>query len=257
MRLALYQAASPAGDLRAGERALHDAMGAAKQAGCDLLVMPELFLPGYAATVAGTGTAAGTGDDRAEARARQAAMDHELALVIGLPVRDDGGLRNMAVAFGPDGACLARYAKIQLFGDAEAAAFARGDRHVVFDYRGVRFGLLVCYDVEFPEHVRALKRLGAEVILVPTANMMPFVNVNQIIVPARAAENAVTIVYANYCGSEGGLTYNGLSGIFGPDGYLLAGKGQGPGLCVADLPGDWREHGIPLSTQMDDLVEID
>ena len=249
MRLALYQAASPAGDIRAGERVLRDAMGAAKRAGCDLLVMPELFLPGYAATVAGAM------DAGAEELVRQAAVDHGLALVIGLPVAGDDGLRNMAVAFDTDGTCLARYAKIQLFGPDEAQAFVPGRNYVVFDYRGVRFGLLVCYDVEFPEHVRALARLGAEVILVPTANMMPFVNVSQILVPARAAENAVTVVYANYCGSEGDLTYAGLSGIFGPDGYMLAGKGQGPGLCVADLPGDWREHDMPLATQLDDLVE--
>ena len=86
---------------------------------------------------------------------------------------------------------------------------------------------------------------------------MPFVNVNQVMVPSRAAENGVTIVYANYCGSEKDLTYTGLSGIFGPDGYLLAGKGQRPGLCVADLPGAWREHDMPLSTQQSDLVEIE
>ncbi|MEM9269922.1 MAG: nitrilase-related carbon-nitrogen hydrolase, partial [Pseudomonadota bacterium] len=161
-----------------------------------------------------------------------------------------------AFALGPDGAELARYRKLQLFGPDEARAFTPGDSYVTFEYQGIRFGLLICYDVEFPEHVRALARHGAQVILVPTANMMPFVNVNHIAVPARAFENGITVVYANYCGSEGPLTYTGLSGIFGPDGYLLGGKGQGEGLCVAELPGAWSEHGIPTSTQLTDFRDV-
>ena len=86
--------------------------------------------------------------------------------------------------------------------------------------------------------------------------MMPFVNVHHIAVPSRAMENGITIVYANYCGSEGDLDYTGLSGVFGPDGYPLAMKGQGEGLCVAELPGTWSEHGIPVATQLTDLRTV-
>ena len=250
MRLGLYQTKSPAGDISAGVDMLNGALLKARAAGCDILVMPELFLPGYGAA---------TGGMQAEgmvAVAQEAATEHGVALAIGLPHEDETGLANGAFAFAPDGTQLADYAKIQLFGQAEAERFVPGEAYAVFDFKGVRFGLLVCYDVEFPEHVRALKRLGAEVILVPTANMMPFVNVNTIAVPARAMESAVTIVYANYRGSEGELTYTGLSGIFGPDGYPLASKGQGEGLCIAELPEGWREHDIPLSTQLEDLKRI-
>lgn len=247
MRLGLYQTPSPAGDISAGISVLRKALKGAKAAGCDLLVMPELFLPGYGAALGGIAP------DGLLDTVRGVVATHGVALAIGLP--DEGS--NGAFFLGPDGEVLARYAKIQLFGPKEAAAFTPGEAYCVFDFKGVRFGLLVCYDVEFPEHVRALKRLGAEVILVPTANMMPFVNVHTLAVPARAMENAVTIVYANYCGPEGDLTYTGLSGIFGPDGYLLAGKGQGEGLCVADMPSGWREHDMPLSTQLADLREVE
>lgn len=247
MLLGLYQTKSPAGDVPAGLSTIEKALSEAAAASVDMLVMPELFLPGYGAAVGGTHY------EGLIEMAQDAAKAHGLALVMGVP--DQG--ENAAFAFGPDGGVLARYAKIQLFGEAEAEAFHPGKAYAVFEYMGVRIGLLVCYDVEFPEHVRALKRLGAEVILVPTANMMPFVNIHTIAVPARALENAVTIVYANYCGSEGDLTYTGLSGIFGPDGYLVAGKAQGEGLCVAELPGPWREHDIPLSTQLSDLKRIE
>lgn len=247
MRLALYQCNSPAGDLSAGLTVLDKVAGQAAGQFVDMLVLPELFLPGYDAAVAGA-----EGPDGLDAVAKIAAQ-HGIGLTIG-SVETDGSARyNCATAFGADGAQLASYSKIQLFGEREAGAFVPGEDYVVFDYRGRRFGLLICYDVEFPEHVRALKRLGAEILLVPTANMMPFVNVNQIMVPARAMENALTIVYANYCGTEGDLIYTGLSGIFGPDGYPMASKGINPGMIIADVSVQTDEHVIPLSTQIADL----
>ena len=109
--------------------------------------------------------------------------------------------------------------------------------------------------MEFPEHVRALARQGAEVLLVPTANMMPFTNVNQIMVPARAAENAISVVYANYHGAAGHLTYTGLSRIVGPDGFTLAQCKEGTGLCVAVVPEPGQSaQGIPPSTQLRDYI---
>mgnify|MGYP000044149796 CR=1 FL=1 len=113
--------------------------------------------------------------------------------------------------------------------------------------------MAICYDIEFPEHTRALVRAGAQVILTPTANMRPYVNVSIIQVPGRALENAVTIAYANYTGSEGDLTYVGYSVIAGPDGYPLASKGKGTGLLVADLPTGLLENAIPFTTQLADF----
>lgn len=250
MRLGLYQATSPSGDIDAGLAVLNDALHQAKAASIDMLVLPELFLPGYQACVHGA-----LGDTVID-KAQAAAADHGVALTIGLPEPRDGATFNSAFSFGSDGALLATYQKIQLFGPDEAGAFKAGSDYVVFDYKGVRFGLMICYDVEFPEHVRALKRLGAQAILVPTANMEPFSNVNQYLVPARAMENAVTVVYANYCGSEGALEYVGRSLIAGPDGHSLAVKGHAPGLAFADLPTGWREHDVPLSTQLQDLKPL-
>ena len=249
MIVGLYQCPSPMGDLGKGLETISDALSTASAANVGMLVLPEMFLPGYGAA----GSQPPEGWDAACDALAALCRKYETALTIGVPEFADGKVFNSALAIGADGKTLARYRKIQLFGPTENALYEPGEAYCVFDYRGRRFGLLICYDVEFPEHVRALAMQGAEVILVPTANMMPFANVNQIIVPARAAENAVTVVYANYCGSEGDLDYVGLSGISGPDGYLLAGKGTGPGLCIAELPGEWSEHGIPAATQIEDF----
>lgn len=248
MILALYQAASPAGDIPAGLATVETALGHAAEAGAGMLAMPELFLPGYNAVEA---VPPEGWDDVAPTLARLCRR-HGVALAIGLPEYTGEAVYNAAFVWSGTGEELARYRKVQLFGPREAALFTPGERLVTFDHGGVRFGLLICYDVEFPEHVRALARAGAQAILVPTANMMPFVNVNQILLPARAAENAVTIAYANYCGSEGDLDYVGMSAISGPDGYPLACMGARPGLLVAALPSGWSEHGIPAATQLAD-----
>jgi len=221
----------------------------AANANVDMLTLPELFLPGYDACVKG-------GDMPDESRVADMCAKHGVALTIGLPEQSGDRLYNASISFAADGSILARFRKVQLFGPAEAAIFTPGDQHVVFDYMGTRFGVLICYDVEFPEHVRALVKAGAKVILVPTANMMPFINVNLIGVPGRAFENGVTIVYANYTGSEGSLDYTGHSQIAGPDGYALAAKGMGQGLITAEVPDDLLENGIPFSTQLADYRPV-
>jgi 5-aminopentanamidase len=202
MRLGLYQSTSPAGDLTAGMDAIASALQQAAQSGVDVLTMPELFLSGYNSTTAD----APTGWADVTQAIADLCRSHGVALTIGLPEYGDRAVYNSAFAFGADGAMLAKYRKVQLFGPREKAVFTPGGTHVTFDYQGTRFGLLICYDVEFPEHCRTLARAGVDAILVPTANMMPFLNVNRVMLPSRACENAITVVYANYCGQEGDLT---------------------------------------------------
>lgn len=248
MRIGLYQCPSPAGNLALGLEKIDVALGQAAAADVDMLVMPELFLPGYNATLSSDDVNVTGLRDAIE----QLVQKHATALSIGLPWRQAGKIFNTAFAFASNGDLLAEYAKIQLYGDDEARTFEVGNAYATFDYLGKTFGLLICYDVEFAQHVRALVNLGAEIVLVPTANMMPYVNVSEIIVPARAAENAITVVYANYCGSEGHLDYCGQSGIFGPDGYGLAVMKQETGLCWADVPESENASKIPNSTQIAD-----
>ena len=238
--------------MQEGVATIETALSAAAESGADMLVLPEAFLPGYTAVPRERPEAWDEIYDDIANLCRR----HNVGLTIGLPEYAEDRLFNTALAFAQDGRRLASYRKIQLFGPDEHALYTSGNAYVTFEFKGKRFGLLICYDAEFPEHVRNLAKLGAEVILVPTANMMPFVNVNKILIPARAAENAVTIVYANYCGASAGLEYVGLSAIHGPDGYPLGAKGTGEGLLIAELPNGWSEHGIPLSSQRDDLKHV-
>lgn len=232
-RVLLHQGPSPAGDIDYAFETVARELRTAAGAGADIAVFPELFLPGYNSDRTGAVAEIWNGPwiSRLGAMASQAGC----GLVAGYAERDRETIYNAAVAIGPDGRLLANYRKIQLFGPREKALFTPGDRYAVFDFQGRRAALLICYDVEFDGHVAALAKRGVELILVPTANMVPFQNVCRTTVPTHAFNHAVTIVYANYCGVERDLTYCGESLIVARDGAVLARAGAGPATLIVDL----------------------
>lgn len=244
MRIALNQCPSPSGATGEGLASLDASLSAARAAGAGALVLPELFLPGY--NVADPGAQARTATEwDAELAPRAAAAG--VALVLGLAERDGDRLFNSAMAWGPDGARLALYRKTQLFGPRERALFTPGDRLVTLRLGPRKAALLICYDIEFAPHCATLAAAGVDLVLVPTANMLPFTHVSRLTVPAQAVNHALTIVYANYCGAEGDLTYAGGSVIVNRDGTVLAQAGPGPALLMADL--DHPADPALLSTQ--------
>lgn len=249
LRIGIWQARSPAGDIDAACAEAESALAAASAIAADLVVLPELFLPGYnVETPEGLAV-----ESPPIARLRRAAARHGVALVFGFAEFADDKLWNAALCLGPDGDIAARYRKIQLYGPREKHLFAAGSEYAVFDLRGQRFGLLICYDVEFAPHVARMAELGVTALLVPTANMQPFTHVAEVTVPAMAANHGLAIAYANYCGQERDLAYVGTSTIVGPHGEVLARAGNTPCLLVVDLPD--RDH-ARLSTQAADLRRI-
>ena len=142
---------------------------------------------------------------------------------------------------------FADYRKCHLFGELDRAMFRAGSGpSALVDLCGVRIGLLICYDVEFPESVRLLALAGADLVAVPTALMDPFEVVARTVVPARAIENQVFLAYANRCGREGDLRYCGQSCVVGPDGADLARAGRGEELILAEL--DLERLAAPAGT---------
>ena len=253
MRLALYQGPSPAGDVAAAFEAVESALSAASAMRADIAVFPEIFLPGYNVPRPEAQPLDGPWVRRLGAAAREAGV----ALVIGMAEQAGGVVYNSAVVLGPDGGLLASYRKLQLFGEREKALYAPGDAYVVFPFRNRRIGLLICYDVEFPEHCRAIARHGADLVLVPTANMPPFDNVNRVTIAARALDHGVTLAYCNYCGVEGDLTYVGRSVIAGPDGEPIALAGVEAALLIADLPEPGASEHPTVTGTLDELRAIE
>jgi len=214
------------------------ASAAAQQA--EVLVTPEMFTSGYAITAAGVLRLAEDPGGPTEAAVAQIARRHRLAIVYGHPERAPGGRAyNAATMIGPDGLVRGRHRKVHLYGDLDRAQFTASDkRPAAFDFGGSRVGMLICYDVEFPEAARSLAADGARAVFVPTANMTGCEEVQEFLVRARACENTCAVAYANYCGADDVFEYGGLSLICGPSGEVLAQAGaEAEELIIADLPG--------------------
>ncbi|RDG35204.1 carbon-nitrogen hydrolase family protein [Streptomyces corynorhini] len=235
LRTALLQSSGHPGAVAANLDALEAAAARAAAAGAGLLVCPELFLTGYAIGDAVPRLAEPADGPAAEAVAA-IALRHALAVVYGYPERAGERIFNAAQLIGPDGARLANYRKTHLFGCFEHEWFTPGEQAVVqAELAGVRIGLMICYDVEFPENVRAHALAGTDLLLVPTAQMHPFQFVAESVVPVRAFENQMYVAYVNRTGTEGEFEFVGLSCLAAPDGATRVRAGRGAELLVGDV----------------------
>ncbi|HQT65401.1 MAG: nitrilase [Acidocella sp. 20-57-95] len=197
----------------------------AKANGADILLLPEMYLSGYnigpQAALAQAITAEGLSPAQAIAKA------HNIAIVFGYPERVGDKVANSAVLIGPDGSILLNYRKSHLYGELDRAMFKQlGTEFPLTELHGYKIGLLICYDIEFPEPARRLALAGADIILIPTAQMEPYEQVAKHVIPARAYENQVYVAYANHSGNDDGLSYIGLSSICAPNGDILAAAGR-------------------------------
>ncbi|SDJ87402.1 carbon-nitrogen hydrolase family protein [Streptomyces indicus] len=234
LRTALLQNSGRPGDVRANLALLDETAERAAALGAGLLVCPEMFLTGYAIGDDVPRLAEPADGPSAEAVAQTAARQG-LAVVYGYPERDGEQVYNSARLIGPDGTPLANYRKTHLFGEFEQKHFTAGDQPVVqAELGGLRLGLMICYDVEFPENVRAHALAGTDLLLVPTAQMHPFQFVAESLVPVRAFENQMYVAYVNRAGAEGEFEFVGLSTLAGPDGIARTRGGRGSELLFAE-----------------------
>jgi predicted amidohydrolase len=220
----------------------------------DLFVLPELALSGY---VFGSMDEALELSQRADGpeldRVAAAAAAMGAVVVVGFAERAGARVFNSALLAGPDGE-RAVYRKIHLF-DREKELFAPGDRPPeVVEVRGVRYGLMVCFDWIFPETARTLALMGADVLCHPANLVLPYC---QDAMVTRCIENRVFAVTANRTGTEAragfALTFTGLSEIVSPRGAILArGSSDREEVLVAEIdPGAARDK---LVTPANDIL---
>lgn len=251
LRLALWQGAGIADDRTATLSEIERIVSEAAEAEAGLVVFPEGYLTGY--HIPGLTAADLTDVEAALATVSRIAADNAISVVMGSHVLSDEGVRNAAVIFSANGEELGRYYKRLLFGPWEKETFTHG-RHVTrFEVGGLNVGVLICYDVEFPELVREEAQAGADLVVVPTALMAPHDRIARQLVPVRAMENQLFLGYANRTGTEHGIHFVGLSSINGPNGETLAAAEAEPTLLLADLDRDLLERERAENSYMEDL----
>jgi predicted amidohydrolase len=254
MRLAALQMQAVAGDVAANLARIERAVREAASNGADLLVTPELAVTGYGAGEAVKALAEPAGGDLA---ARLSALSAEtgIAMVIGFAERDGETIYNSAL-YVDGSAPPVVYRKSHLYGPYERGLFQpERPAACVVDHRGAKIGLLICYDVEFPENVRRLAQAGVDAVIVPTA--LPASDHDEFIarklIPVRAFENQIFVAYVNHCGADALFAYAGLSGIAAPDGTMLAEAGRSAeALLFAEIrPADYEASAAANSYLID------
>lgn len=253
MKIAIFQ--GPEASLEAGENLERLAQQAARAAaeGARLLITPEMFLSGYNIGPGAVASHAESSDGPAATRIAEIASSLGIAILYGYPEGDADAVYNSVQLIDRDGSRLANYRKTHLFGNIDRDAFSAGEQAtVVAQLDDWRIGLLICYDVEFPENVRRLALAGVDFVIVPTALMLPYEFVTRCMVPTRAYENQLFVAYVNRCGSENGLEYYGLSCVVGPDGRDIARADTSETLIYAELDRALLEKWRRINTYFDD-----
>ena len=191
----------------------------------DLLVLPELANSGYmyaAPADLDPYAEAGDGSGPFLSALRRLSERTGGVIVTGFAERDRAGLYNSAAAVDASGV-LQVYRKTHLFQD-EQDPFVPGDTGFrVFEHRGVRIGMMVCFDWFFPESARTLALLGAQIIAHPANLVLPWCQTGMV---TRCLENAVFAITTNRYGAEDlngkSLTFTGASQILDTKGRRLA-----------------------------------
>ena len=143
---------------------------------------------------------------------------------------------NTAYVFDRQGARLAAYDKTHLFTPmGEHEHYAAGDHLTTFSLDGHKCGLLICYDLRFPELFRTLALQGVELLLLPAQWPAARRYHWETLTAARAIENQFFLAACNSCGTAGETVFGGASRILGPRGELLAAAGAGEEIVTAAL----------------------
>lgn len=213
-------------NLRTAERVVLEHPGA------DLYVFPELYLGGY--TTDRVGELALDLDGPEVGEMARLARESGAAVLFGIHEKVSGGVANSAVCLDRHGNVSGSYRKTHLFGD-EVGAFVAGDELLILDLDGIRAGLLICFDVEFPEVARSLALAGADLLVTISANMDPFGRDHDVFATARALENGVPHLYVNQVGQGERFTFEGGTMAVSADGDRMAEVGKTEGACRVSL----------------------
>ena len=173
-------------------------MSEAKKNGADILLLPECYLTGYDLTI--------TNNDAITENDLSALIEAAKKIGIGVTAtaltKGNKNSCNTAFIINKDGDIILKYDKVHTCDFADERVLESGDDFYVCDYHGVKLGVMICYDREYPESARILMLKGAEIILVPNdcGSMHPRVQA----LSTRAYENMCGVAMANPNGDNAG-----------------------------------------------------
>lgn len=244
MKIASAQLNVEFNDVPANVQRALQTMNEVSAQGVELVVFPECFLTGYCAQSCEDAISfaldltdfEGTAESLPpQIRELQATVDRlQIAIIVGAATRTGDQLFNSAFFLRPSES-PAIYHKTHLPELGFDKYAQPGNELKPFDYRGAKIGILICFDMRYPESARTLTLLGADIIAIPTNWPTEAVCSADVISVARAAENRVFVVTCDRVGSERGFNFIGRSKIISPTGVILASAGSEENTLIQDL----------------------
>jgi len=188
--------------------------------GAGLLVLPEMWSSGFdyprlSAHAAETPKILDT--------LAKTASEKSLLIAGSLPEAEGDHIYNTLYVIDNNGKIAGSYRKAHLFSlIGEDRHLCAGDRPVICETDAGRLGLMICYDLRFPEFCRSLALQGAEIVIVCAQWPSPRIDHWDVLLRARAIENQLFMIGANRSGADGELLFSGHSQIVSPTGKVLA-----------------------------------
>ncbi len=186
----------------------------------DLIVFPELTVTGYECGVRFTDMAERVPGPMVNVISRKAS-EFNVHVIFGMPLKEkvESIIYNAAVLVGPDGEIIGDYRKVHLRGE-ERMAFRSGFRYPVFETGLGMIGIMIGWDLAFPEVARSLTLNGAELICALANWEANALDEWETYIKARAYENSIFVIGVNRVGEDYTYSFGGKSMVIGPDGQV-------------------------------------
>jgi omega-amidase len=221
------------GDLQSNLITVHDAIIRLAGKGAVLAVLPELWSNGF--DPSRMKSFAEKTPEVIKGLSRLA-EGNRIMIAGSMPEFHDGHAYNTLFLIDEQGSVAGAYRKIHLFSPlGENACFKAGNRPAACRTSIGVVGMMICYDLRFPELCRSLALQGAQLIVVSAQWPESRIEHWDVLLRARAIENQVFIIACNRIGKYGDLCFPGHSQIISPSGKALTMLGDGPGEAFAEL----------------------
>jgi len=194
----------------------------AQSAGCEVLVFPEMVDTGYAMEIIRQQASDFSGEPMA--MLQSTALNLGMHIIAGISERVGDTIYNASVVIDPGGKVIAKYRKAHLADYPplnEGICMTPGNSLETVTIAGLTFGLMICYDLRFPEMSRKLVLSGARVLVLCSAWPFPRLIHWQTLIAARAIENQCYFIAANRTGADGPAVFCGSSRIVDPYGIIV------------------------------------
>lgn len=235
LRVSLVQMHVDAGKPDANFARAAERLEQAASAGPDLIVLPEMWNTGY--ELEHIADIADPEGGRTREFASAFCRRHGIHLAAGsIAERREDGVYNTLRIFDRNGTSAAAYDKIHLFRLMhEEKHLQPGGRVVLTEIDGVKTGVVICYDIRFPELARTLALAGAKLLIVPAQWPHPRLHHWRTLLMARAIENQMYVAACNRSGTSGDTAFFGHSMIIDPWGEVVAEAGEEETIITADI----------------------